>query len=113
MHPNNAIPIATWFDDPEDRELLKMIPVLEQLAAVEDVTVSIEQTRKLMQAPLPPPIRPPEAFLDTPTSKDSLDSRHYNGKRKYRRRSLGGDQRGDYNSPIHAETPSKFTFDLA
>lgn len=113
LHPNNAIPIATWFDDPEDRELLKMIPVLEQLATVEDVTASIEQTRKLMQAPLPPPIRPPEPFLDTPTSKDPLANRFYSGKRKYRRGSLGGIERGNYNSPVHAEKPTQFTFDLA
>ena len=80
------------------------------LSQVEDVTQSIEETRKQMTAPLPPPIRPPEPFLDTPTSQDSLENRGYSGKRKYRRRSLGCD-RAEFNSPAHANS-GKFDFDL-
>lgn len=110
LQPNNAIPISSWFDDPEDKELFRIIPVLEQLASVEDVTQSILQTRKSLHAPLPPPIRPPEPFLDTPSNKSLLGA----GKRRYRRRSFGGSDRGDYNSPVHAQNPnSTFNFEIS
>jgi Dullard-like phosphatase family protein len=37
FQPRNAIPILSWFDDPNDKELLKLIPLLQQLAT--EVTV--------------------------------------------------------------------------
>jgi RNA polymerase II subunit A small phosphatase-like protein len=37
FQPRNAIPILSWFDDPNDDELLKLIPVLQQLAFEESV----------------------------------------------------------------------------
>jgi Dullard-like phosphatase family protein len=37
FQPRNAIPILSWFDDPNDDELLKLIPLLQQLAT--EVTV--------------------------------------------------------------------------
>ena len=38
FQPNNAIAIGTFIDDPEDRELLELIPYLESLASIDDVT---------------------------------------------------------------------------
>lgn len=32
FQPRNAIPILSWFDDPRDTELLKLLPMLRQLA---------------------------------------------------------------------------------
>ncbi|KAL3998471.1 dullard-like phosphatase domain protein [Acanthocheilonema viteae] len=37
FHPDNAIPVQTWFDDANDVELLDIIPVLEQLAGVDSI----------------------------------------------------------------------------
>ncbi|CAH1249509.1 carboxy-terminal domain RNA polymerase II polypeptide A small phosphatase 1-like isoform X2 [Branchiostoma lanceolatum] len=37
FHPDNAVPVASWFDDMSDTELLDLIPFLEGLAKVDDV----------------------------------------------------------------------------
>jgi Dullard-like phosphatase family protein len=37
FQPRNAIPILSWFDDRRDDELLKLIPLLQQLATEESV----------------------------------------------------------------------------
>ncbi|CAO3658438.1 hypothetical protein G6F70_007057 [Rhizopus microsporus] len=37
LHPSNAIPVSTWFNDQHDSELIDLIPFLEDLAKVEDV----------------------------------------------------------------------------
>jgi RNA polymerase II subunit A small phosphatase-like protein len=38
FHPANAVPVSSWFNDPHDSELSDMIPFLEDLATVSDVT---------------------------------------------------------------------------
>ena len=42
FHPANAIPITSWFDDPTDRELLDLIPFLEDLKGVFDVATVLQ-----------------------------------------------------------------------
>ena len=37
LQPENALPILSWYDDPDDRRLAEMIPLLERLAGVDDV----------------------------------------------------------------------------
>ena len=37
LHPENGLPILTWFEDKEDRELYSIIPVLVFLSTVPDV----------------------------------------------------------------------------
>ncbi len=45
----NGIPIESWFDDPEDRELAGLLPFLERLADVDDVRPLIAQEFKLAE----------------------------------------------------------------
>ncbi|GMK56361.1 hypothetical protein CspeluHIS016_0302010 [Cutaneotrichosporon spelunceum] len=37
FHPNNAVPVSTWFNDPHDTELTDLCPFLSDLAGVDDV----------------------------------------------------------------------------
>jgi RNA polymerase II subunit A small phosphatase-like protein len=37
FHPENAVPVASWFDDMNDRELLDLIPFLENISKVDSV----------------------------------------------------------------------------
>lgn len=37
FHPENAVPILSWYDDPDDKCLFEMLPLLESLAGVDDV----------------------------------------------------------------------------
>ncbi|XP_051947440.1 carboxy-terminal domain RNA polymerase II polypeptide A small phosphatase 2-like [Xyrauchen texanus] len=45
FHPENAVPVMSWFDDSEDTELLHLIPVFEELSQAEDVYSRLEQLR--------------------------------------------------------------------
>ena len=46
LNPENAVPIKSWFDDMEDRELLELVPVFEHLAKVDDVTTCLAKIDK-------------------------------------------------------------------
>ncbi|KAG8959498.1 hypothetical protein FRC00_001529 [Tulasnella sp. 408] len=37
FHPNNAVPVSSWFNDPHDTELTDLCPFLTDLTEVEDV----------------------------------------------------------------------------
>ncbi|GAA5842013.1 hypothetical protein JCM9279_002756 [Rhodotorula babjevae] len=37
FHPNNAVPISSWFNDPHDTELTDLVPFLADLSTVDDV----------------------------------------------------------------------------
>ncbi|WVW86144.1 hypothetical protein I302_108185 [Kwoniella bestiolae CBS 10118] len=37
FHPNNAVPVSTWFNDPHDTELTDLCPFLTDLATVDDI----------------------------------------------------------------------------
>jgi RNA polymerase II subunit A small phosphatase-like protein len=37
FHPNNAVPISTWFDDAHDTDLTDLCPFLADLSTVDDV----------------------------------------------------------------------------
>jgi len=42
FHPANAVPISSWFNDPHDTELLDIIPFLEDLTKVNDVSAVLD-----------------------------------------------------------------------
>ncbi|RKP38835.1 HAD-like domain-containing protein [Dimargaris cristalligena] len=44
FHPNNAIPITTWFNDTHDTELLDLVPFLLDLKDVPDVSTVLDNT---------------------------------------------------------------------
>lgn len=37
FQPENALPCTSWYEDPKDRELNELVPILEKLAIVKDV----------------------------------------------------------------------------
>lgn len=37
FQPENGVPILSWYDDPEDVELMRFVPGLKSLAKVDDV----------------------------------------------------------------------------
>ena len=41
FHKNNGIPIKSWYEDKEDRDLIKIIPYLQNLASFYDVRTEI------------------------------------------------------------------------
>ena len=43
LNKDNGIPILTWTDDPNDNELIKLIPLLKYLSKVDDVRPIIHQ----------------------------------------------------------------------
>jgi TFIIF-interacting CTD phosphatase-like protein len=42
FHPKNAIPCSSWFNDINDTELLDLIPFLEDLKLVDNVTTVLD-----------------------------------------------------------------------
>lgn len=67
FHPENAVPVASWFDDMSDTELKDLVPFLESLSRVEDV-YSVLRTSNHNHNNLPS--RSPT----TPTSTSSSNS---------------------------------------
>ncbi|KAF7210096.1 carboxy-terminal domain RNA polymerase II polypeptide A small phosphatase 2 isoform X2 [Nothobranchius furzeri] len=45
FHPNNAVPVVSWFDDVDDAELLHLLPVFEELSKAENVYTHLDQLR--------------------------------------------------------------------
>lgn len=45
FHPNNAVPVSSWFNDPHDAELTDLIPFLADLTSVPDVRGILDGVR--------------------------------------------------------------------
>ncbi|KAF7693017.1 hypothetical protein HF521_008333 [Silurus meridionalis] len=46
FHPENAVPVLSWFDDVDDTELLNLLPVFEELSVADDVYTKLQQLRE-------------------------------------------------------------------
>jgi len=46
FNPENAVPVESWFDDPNDTELFSLCGILERLAKVEDVQEAIAKHQR-------------------------------------------------------------------
>ncbi|KAJ3004420.1 hypothetical protein HKX48_001232, partial [Thoreauomyces humboldtii] len=44
LHVSNAVPVSSWFNDPNDTELADLVPFLEDLRAVDDVRTVLDPT---------------------------------------------------------------------
>ena len=42
FHPNNAVPVSSWFNDPHDTELTDLCPFLADLRTVDDVRAVLD-----------------------------------------------------------------------
>lgn len=42
FHPNNAVPVSSWFNDPHDTELTDLVPFLVDLSEVDDVRAVLD-----------------------------------------------------------------------
>nr|XP_060629502.1 carboxy-terminal domain RNA polymerase II polypeptide A small phosphatase 1 [Anolis sagrei ordinatus] len=45
FHPDNAVPVASWFDNMADTELLDLLPFFERLSKVDNVYTVLKQHR--------------------------------------------------------------------
>lgn len=45
FHPNNAVPVSSWFNDPHDTELTDLIPFLGDLRHASDVRGVLDGAR--------------------------------------------------------------------
>jgi RNA polymerase II subunit A small phosphatase-like protein len=45
FHPNNAVPVSSWFNDPHDAELTDLIPFLADLTSVPDIRPILDGAR--------------------------------------------------------------------
>ncbi|KAE9550190.1 hypothetical protein FO519_006598 [Halicephalobus sp. NKZ332] len=53
FHPRNAVPVRTWFDDPNDSELLDLIPILERLAKTDNIYPLLKELSEEMNSTVP------------------------------------------------------------
>jgi len=51
FQPDNAIPISSWFSDKNDRQLFELLPYLDSLVQVEDVSQVLQRRRPVLTPP--------------------------------------------------------------
>jgi len=59
FHPDNAVPVSSWFDDMTDSELIDLLPFLETLSHVDSVYSVLRGVGGSMGPPQPPPLLAP------------------------------------------------------
>lgn len=71
FHPENAVGCTSWFDDPNDTELIDLIPHFEQLAASESVYHILNNNNKSNYS------------TSTPPYSNNITNRNQNNKENY------------------------------
>ena len=69
----NGLPIQTWTEDPDDRELMKLVPILEFLSKVKDVRIFIDifvDNNKILY----------KDAMDIIKKEDLIDKKYFNVK---------------------------------
>ena len=59
FHPDNAIPVQSWFDDASDTELLDLLPILDRLRDVDNVYSVLRNANHPRSPPPPSSVSPP------------------------------------------------------
>jgi len=70
---DNGLPIQTWIEDPDDRELMKLLPILEFLSKVKDVRIFTKifvDNNKILY----------KDAMDIIKKEDLIDKRYFNTK---------------------------------
>ncbi|GAA5823890.1 hypothetical protein JCM11251_003333 [Rhodosporidiobolus azoricus] len=65
FHPNNAVPISSWFNDPHDTELTDLVPFLTDLATTDDVRAVLDANLYQHLQPVPGGTAQPEGVAGT------------------------------------------------
>lgn len=74
FHPENAIAIISWYNNPHDKELYKLIPFLTNLAEVEDVRQFIAKPKLLTTTPAPCSPKAEGKMLQTDEKRNLISS---------------------------------------
>ena len=81
---DNGLPIKTWIEDPEDNELMKLVPILEFLSKTKDVRKFIDQfvyNNKILYDEAMEIIKMKE-LIDTENNKNKKDNGNDNNENK-------------------------------
>ncbi|XP_044743874.1 carboxy-terminal domain RNA polymerase II polypeptide A small phosphatase 1 [Chrysoperla carnea] len=70
FHPDNAVPVASWFDDMTDSELLDLIPFFEKLSKVDNVYTVLCNSNHPYNS-IPPPQQPSNNSITSSTIQQS------------------------------------------
>lgn len=52
FHPENAVPVTSWFDDPDDTELRELIPFLKTLSSADNCVTALQNNYQRYKAGL-------------------------------------------------------------
>ena len=100
FHPENAIPIISWYNNPHDKELIKLIPFLTSLSEVEDVRKFIAKPKVLTTTPAPCSPKVESKLFQSDDKRNLISS---NSKRiliqKKNNNFLKTVDKGDWSSP--------------
>ena len=45
FHPENAVPVVSWFDDMENKELMELIPFFEELSTADNIYTLLQRVQ--------------------------------------------------------------------